>query len=412
MSGPGLPRYGTLLLAGTAATAIADNHVLQPSLTDVAADLGLSPATAGLVPTATLVGCTAGFALLLPLTDRVAPHRLVGVQLCALAAGLVLAAVAPNAPVLLTACLLVGATAGVAAQAGAIAGRYAAPGRRGRAMATVATGLSAGILLGRWAGGSLADLLGWRRMLLVFAGLALLGALATSRFLPRERPRPGEGYPAALAAMAPLLLRHRPLRRAVALGGLWYFAFNVVWVALSLTLARPPYSLDATAIGLYSLAGLLGFVALPFTGRLVDRYTPGRVTVGAVTVAALGTAVLAAGFPHPLATVTGLALFDAGCFAAQAANQSVVVAVDPDRAGSLTGVYLVLYFAVGALGAALTGPLLDAVGWRGTILTALSALLAAAGLAAAGLAAARRGAARPGGGTGEDRHRQAALRRP
>ncbi|MCF4136847.1 MFS transporter [Streptomyces sp. Tue 6430] len=82
-------------------------------------------------------------------------------------------------------------------------GRYAAPGRRGRAMATVATGLSAGILLGRWAGGSLADLLGWRRMLLVFAGLALLGALATSRLLPRERPRPGEGYPAALAAMAP-----------------------------------------------------------------------------------------------------------------------------------------------------------------------------------------------------------------
>ncbi|MCF4136848.1 MFS transporter [Streptomyces sp. Tue 6430] len=203
------------------------------------------------------------------------------------------------------------------------------------------------------------------------------------------------------------MLRHRPLRRAVALGGLWYFAFNVVWVALSLTLARPPYSLDATAIGLYSLAGLLGFVALPFTGRLVDRYTPGRVTVGAVTVAALGAAVLAAGFPHPVATVAGLALFDAGCFAAQAANQSVVVAVDPGRAGSLTGVYLVLYFAVGALGAALTGPLLDAFGWRGTILTALSALLAAAGLAAA-----RRGGTRQDGGAGEDRHRPAALRRP
>ncbi|MEU8651564.1 MFS transporter [Streptomyces sp. NPDC048737] len=407
MSGPALPRYGTLLLAGTAATAIANNYVLQPSLTDVAADLGLSPATAGLVPTATLVGCTTGFALLLPLTDRIAPHRLVGVQLCALAGALVLAAAAPNAPVLLAACVLIGAMAGVAAQAGAIAGRYAAPGRRGRAMATVATGLSAGILLSRWAGGSLADLLGWRRMLLVFAGLALLGAIAASRLLPRERPRPAEGYPAALAAMAPLLLRRRPLRRAVALGGLWYFAFNVVWVALALTLARPPHSLDAAAIGLYSLAGLLGFAALPFTGRLVDRYTPGRVTVGAVTVAALGTAVLAAGFPHPAATVVGLALFDAGCFAAQAANQSVVVAVDPRRAGSLTGVYLVLYFAVGALGAAVTGPLLDALGWRGTILTALSALLAAGGLAAA-----RRGGTRQDEDAGENRHRPAAPCRP
>ncbi|MFJ4645296.1 MFS transporter [Streptomyces bobili] len=383
MSGPALPRYGTLLLACVAATAIASNYALQPVLTDVADDLGLSATTTGLIPTAILVGCTAGFALLLPLTDRIAPHRLVGVQLCVLAAALTLAAAAPNAPVLLTACLLIGAMAGVAAQAGAIAGRYAAPGRRGTAMATVATGLSAGILLSRWAGGSLADLLGWRRMLLVFAGLALLGAFATGRLLPRDRPRPRGGYPAALAALAPLLRRHRPLRRAVVTGGLWYFAFNVVWVALSLTLARPPYSLDATAIGLYSLAGLLGFAALPFTGRLVDRYTPGRVVVGAMGVAALGTAVLAAGFPHPVPTVLGLALFDAGCFAAQAANQSVVVAVDPDRSGSLTGVYLVLYFAVGALGTAATAPLLDAFGPRGTMLAALAALLTAGSLAAA-----------------------------
>ncbi|MFI6039496.1 MFS transporter [Streptomyces sp. NPDC051315] len=379
-----LPRHGTVLLAATAATAIANNYALQPALTEVAGDLGLSAAVTGLVPTAALAGCTAGFALLLPLTDRVAPHRLVGTQLCALAAALTLAASARNAAVLLTAYLFIGATAGVAAQAGAIAGRYAAPGRRGAAMAIVATGLSAGILLSRWAGGTLSDLLGWRRMLLVFAGLALLAALATARLLPRERPRPQGGYLATLAGLAPLLRRHRPLRRAVLTGGLWYFAFNVVWVGLALALARPPHSLDATAIGLYGLAGLLGFAALPFTGRLADRYTPHRVTAAAMVVAAAGTAVLATGLRHPAVTVLGLALFDAGCFAAQAANQSRIVAIDPRRAGSLTGVYLVLYFAVGALGAAATAPLLDALGWPGTVCVAVTALLTAGGLAAVG----------------------------
>ncbi|MFD7136508.1 MFS transporter [Streptomyces sp. NPDC059894] len=384
MSGQALPRHGTVLLAGTAATAIANNYALQPALTDVAADLGLSATVTGLVPTAALVGCTAGFALLLPLTDRVAPHRLVGVQLCALAGALALAATARHAAVLLIAYLLVGATAGVAAQCGALAGRYAAPGRRGTAMATVATGLSAGILLSRWAGGTLADLLGWRRMLLVFAGLVLLGALATARLLPRERPRAPGGYLAALAGLAPLLRRHRSLRHAVLTGGLWYFAFNVVWVGLALALARPPYALDATAIGLYGLAGLLGFVALPFTGRLVDRYAPSRVMAASMLVAVVGTAVLATGLHTPVVTVLGLALFDAGCFAAQAANQSRIVAVDPDRAGGLTGVYLVLYFAVGALGTAATAPLLSALGWSGTALVAAAALLGAGALAAPG----------------------------
>ena len=54
------------------------------------------------------------------------------------------------------------------------------------------------------------------------------------------------------------------------MGGLWYFAFNLIWVGLARYLAQPPYSLGPTAIGQYSLAGLLGFVVLPWTGRLAD----------------------------------------------------------------------------------------------------------------------------------------------
>ena len=53
------------------------------------------------------------------------------------------------------------------------------------------------------------------------------------------------------------------------------------------------------------------------------------------------------------------------------------MALAPERSGSLSSVYLVLYFVIGALGTALAAPLLDAVGWRGTAVTALGALLAA-----------------------------------
>ncbi|MGW3199480.1 hypothetical protein ACWDBD_33965 [Streptomyces sp. NPDC001118] len=177
------------------------------------------------------------------------------------------------------------------------------------------------------------------------------------------------------------MLRQFPeLRRAVTTGGLWYFAFNVVRVALVLALAQPPHSLDPSAIGLYSLAGLLGFTALPLTGRLTDRYTPAVVITTSMLAAASGTALLALGLGSPLVTGLGLALFDAGCFAAQAANQSRVMALAPERSGSLSSVYLVLYFTIGALGTALAAPLLDTLGRQGTALTAVAALLLAATL--------------------------------
>jgi predicted MFS family arabinose efflux permease len=375
-----LPRGGTFLLACTAGTAIANNYAIQPALSAVAADLGVPLSVIGLVPTAALAGCMTGFALLLPLADRLAPNRLVAAQLTALAAALVLAAAAPGAGVLLVAYLCVGAAASVAAQAGSIAGRYAPPGRRGTGVAIVAAGMSAGILLSRLAGGTLTDVLGWRRMLLVFAALALLCAVPAATLLPRQRPRSDHGYRAALTALPPLLRQFAPLRHAVVVGGLWYFTFNLTWVALALALAEPPYSLGPAAIGLYSLAGLLGLVALPLTGRLTDRHSPATVITICMPAAAAGTALLVTGLNSPPTTAVGLALFDAGCFAAQAANVSRVIALDPHRSGGLSSVYLVLYFTIGAAGTALAAPLLSTLGWQGTTLTAVAALLLAAAL--------------------------------
>ncbi|MEV4334432.1 MFS transporter [Streptomyces sp. NPDC049597] len=372
-----LSRGGTFLLACTAGTAIANNYAVQPALTDIAAHLGVPLAVIGLVPTAALIGCMCGFALLLPLTDHVAPNRLIAGQLTLLAAALLLAATSRGAAVLLVAYLLVGAAAGVAAQAGSIAGRHAPPGRRATDVAVVAAGMSAGILLSRLAGGTLADLLGWRRMLCVFAALALLGALCTATLLPRQRPSSGHGYLTTLRSLPPLLRGYPQLRRAVAAGGLWYFAFNLVWVTLTLALAQPPHSLAPSEIGLYSLAGLLGFAVLPLTGRLTDRRTARTVITAGLLAASAGAALLATGLGTPLVTGLGLALFDAGCFAAQAANQSRIIAIDPERSGSLSSVYLVLYFITGALGTALAAPVLEALGWRGSTLLACAALLLA-----------------------------------
>ncbi|MGY0022227.1 MFS transporter [Streptomyces sp. YJ-C3] len=376
-----LRRGGVALLACTAGIALANNYAVQPALGDVARDTGTSVAAVGLVTTAALAGCIAGFALLLPLADRTAPRRLVTGQLALLAAGLLLASAADGLGPLLVAYAVVGAGASVSAGASTIAGRGVPGERRGAAVALVAAGMSAGILLSRLVGGALADTLGWRGMLLVFAGLVLLCAAGAWLWLPGERPTPTGSYLATLTALPGLLRRYRTLRRAVVSGSLWYFAFSLVWVALTVRLAQPPYALDAAAIGLYSLAGALGFAALPAAGRLGDRFGPRAVICASMGVAGIGAALLCTGLDTPAVTAAGLALVDAGCFTAQAANQARILGVDPRRGGSLSGVYLLLYFLAGVVGSALAAPLIEAGGWPAASGAVLGALLLAGLLA-------------------------------
>jgi len=81
---------------------------------------------------------------------------------------------------------------------------------------------------------------------------------------------------------------------------------------------------------------------------------------------------------HVPATLVALAIFDAGCFAAQVANQAGVVAIDPLRSGVLNSAYLFFYYGAGAGGTAIAGSLALRGGWQATVLLAAFAVAAAA----------------------------------
>jgi predicted MFS family arabinose efflux permease len=60
-------------------------------------------------------------------------------------------------------------------------------------------------------------------------------------------------------------------------------------------------------------------------------------------------------------------VFDAGLFAAQVANQSTVLAIDPAAPAQFNSAYMVVYFVGGSLGTAFGAA---AVGWLGWPVTA------------------------------------------
>jgi predicted MFS family arabinose efflux permease len=373
----GLSAASVGVLTVAAAVATSTSYVLQPELPAVAGDIGTSLSVVGVLAGLPIAGYLLGLALLVPLADRLRSNRLLAAQLILLGGGLLVAAAAPG-PVLLGLGLFVsGLCASTGAQMSSLVGRYTEPARRGRAVGTVTAGISAGIVLGRIFGGALADWAGWRVMLVVVAvACALLGRTALVT-LPHHRLYPSRGYLAVVTSLPRLVWTNRALRLAAASGTLWFLAFSLIWVGLSLALAQPPISLSPGTIGLYSLAGLLGVFATRVAGRMADRCGSPIVILSGLLLAGTCTVVMAFSLTVTPVLLVALALFDAGLFAAQVANQSRVLSLDPAHPAQFNSAYMVVYFVGGTTGTAVGGLLITVVGWTGAALVATLAIIVA-----------------------------------
>jgi predicted MFS family arabinose efflux permease len=184
-------------------------------------------------------------------------------------------------------------------------------------------------------------------------------------------------------------------------------------------------SLDvsAAAVGVALACGPLGYMfGLGLLVPLVDRFPPGRVlsaqagvlaaallvsalvgsvwalgaaigvtgacsTVGArrvilagLVIAGAAAAIIGFALPSAAATVAWLALFDAGLFAAQVANQSTILAIDPAAPARFNSAYMLVYFVGGSLGTAFGAAAVERFGWPATTTTTAAAIAVAAAI--------------------------------
>jgi predicted MFS family arabinose efflux permease len=293
------------------------------------------------------------------------------VQFGALAAALAISAAVGTPWLLGLTTGLIGAESSVGAQLSSIAGRFATPRRRATILGIVTAGISAGILAGRIVGGWLDDEIGWRGSLFMF--VIACGAVALFAFFafPAATGSVTTGYFATLRALPGLYVSSSALRLAAARGSLWFFAFCAVWAGLAVALSQPPFSYSSEHIGLFAFAGLLGIVATRVAGAWTDRVGARKVILVGLVLALAATAPLGACLSNTVVTLVCLGLFDAGLFAAQVANQSTVLAIDPSAPARYNSAYMFVYFIGGSLGAAFGAA---AVGWFGwSIITAMTA---------------------------------------
>ncbi|WP_408897538.1 MFS transporter [Nocardioides sp. R1-1] len=386
-----------VLLAAAAALGTSTVYLLHPAVADVAHTLRTDLATVGLALAGGPVGYLLGLVLLVPLVDRHPPNRLLAAAFASLAATLVLtagAALVGAVGGVVVICVALGLTGGfsaVGAALSSLAGRLTPAHRRATVLGVVTAGIAAGILAGRVVGGWLTELLGWREMLLWVALACAVAAVGCLRMLPSSAAGTGRDLLAGLRSLPAVLLRYGELRLAAVRGALWFFAFCALWAGLAVALSQPPYSLSAERIGLYALAGLSGIAATPLAGIWTDRVGPRRVILVGLALAGLAAAGSAFALGSPVVVLACLAAVDAGLFAAQVANQSTVLAIDPAAPARFNSAYMAVYFVGGSAGTACGALVADRSGWPLVVALVSAAIGLAAALTLRGRAAAGRG---------------------
>lgn len=361
-------------MATAAAVGTATIYPLQPAIAEVATSLESSTTAVGMALACGPAGYLVGLGLLVPLVDRFPPRLVLAAQFLGMAVSIGATAAAPTGWLLGVGVLLSGLCSSVGAGLSSVAGRLSSAGRRATVLGIVTAGISAGILIGRIVGGWLADAVGWRGMLLSFAAACLAIAALAWLLLPRVNGGAQSGYLSTLRSMPGLLVRFASLRLAAVRGTAWFFAFCAIWAGLAGALSAPPYSYSPERIGLYALAGLSGMVATRIAGVLTDRFGSRAVILGGLGLAASAAAVLGFALESPGAVVVCLAVFDAGLFAAQVANQSTVLAIDPQAPARFNSTYMIVYFVGGSLGTAFGAAAVAWIGWSGTTAVAAAAI--------------------------------------
>jgi predicted MFS family arabinose efflux permease len=361
-------RWVILALAVASGLAVANIYYAQPLLAPIARAFGVSQGSAALVVTVTQFGYALGIVALMPLGDLLENRSLAARTLVVTALALFAAAFAPDFAVFLVVSVLIGLTSVVAQIVVPFAAHLAPDAERGRVVGSVMTGLLLGILLARTAASLVAAAWGWQAIYVISGVLVLGCSVMLTRMLPKRRPERST-YGALMRSVLHLVRDEPALRRRAVCQGMLFAAFSAYWTSVSFELISR-YGLTQTGIGIFALVGAAGAAAAPLAGWLGDR---GFGVGGSGVALTLGVAaMLLAGFGADnlvLLAASGV-LLDLAVQGHQVFSQREIYALRADARSRINTVFMTTIFVCGSVGSALSGVLLDHLGWFGVTMSA------------------------------------------
>jgi predicted MFS family arabinose efflux permease len=365
---------GIMAVAG--GITVANLYYNQPMLPDVGRSFGVAANVISLLPMLTQIGYALGLLLFVPLGDVIDRRQLVLALLCGIIVSLAALALAPSLAWLDIASLALGMMSAAAQVLVALAAQLSPPQHRGRIVGTMQAGILVGILLARTVSGTVSAHYGWRQMFWLAAAMNLGVLVVLHRALQRTPSPAPQPFPCLLRSLKHLWQSYPQLRTSSLIGALLFAAFSVFWSTLAFRLGEPPFGYGPQVAGLFGLLGAAGATSAPLAGYLTDRRGGGfTVAVGTAATAAAFIVFMLAGSSLAMLGL-GVILLDVGIQAAMNGNQSTVLSLAPQATSRTNTIYMVTYFAGGALGSYTGGLAWHHFGWPGV--TALGLLYSCA----------------------------------
>lgn len=311
------------LAFGTLGLGIAE-FTMMGILPYVAADLNIGIPVAGHFISAYALGVCAGAPMLILARKRPLKHILLALMALMLVGNLG-AAMATGYWSLLAARFISGLPHGVYfGVASIVAGKLADEGRSSEAVSIMIAGMTVANLFGVPLGTSLSHILSWRVTFLLVACWGVIVLYYIWRWVPAVEGLKDTGFKGQfrfLKTPAPWLILG-----ATALGNGGVFC----WYSYITPLLTNVSGFSAGSVtALMMLAGFGMVVGNLVSGRLSDRYTPGRV--GMVVQGMICIVLLLIFFlsPHPWCSAILMALCTAGLFAVSSPEQVLIIRVAP-----------------------------------------------------------------------------------
>ena len=311
------------LAFGTLGLGIAE-FTMMGILPYVAADLNISIPVAGHFISAYALGVCAGAPMLILARKRPLKHILLALMALMLVGNLG-AAVAPDYWLLLAARFISGLPHGAYfGVASIVAGKLADEGRSSEAVSIMIAGMTVANLFGVPLGTSLSHMLSWRVTFLLVGCWGLIVLYYIWRWVPVVEGLKDTGFKGQfrfLKTPAPWLILG-----ATALGNGGVFCwYSYITPLLTNVSGFSPESVTALMV----LAGLGMVVGNLVSGRLSDKYTPGKVGMvvqGMICIVLLMLFFLS---PNPWCSAILMALCTAGLFAVSSPEQVLIIRVAP-----------------------------------------------------------------------------------
>lgn len=386
MSGGDDPTF-RLVMVLVLATAIGPFalQVFLPALPAIQADFAVSAATAQLVFSLSAFSIAVSTLFYGPISDRVGRRPALIGGLVVYLAGSVLCAVAPTISVLIVGRIVqaAGGCAGIVLTRAIVRDLYSLD-RSAAVLAYITMAMVAAPMVAPALGGLLTDTAGWRMVFVVGAALGVVIMAAVHRGLPEtSQPQAGSAARNPFRGFGRLL--RSPVFMGYALQGAWsisvFYAFLAAAPFVMMTVMRRPAAEYGLMFILISGSFMVGnFVAGRYSVRLgADRLiilgSLGSLVGALVT---LGLMFAGSWTPWALFLPTSFGAFAQGI--ALPNTQAAFVSVDPQAAGTASGLGGFLQMGIAAVVAQIVGSIQDGTPYPmaiGMTLCAAAALISA-----------------------------------